>query len=101
MAKRICKVCQTKYSYCPHCEAYINKPYWMFMFHDENCKKIFDTLQRYSTKEYTAAQALKILNECDLMEKDSFAPSILADLNKLLARKKPVKKIVNKNIENS
>lgn len=103
MAKRTCFTCMTKYSFCPHCDEGRNKPNWMMLFHCENCRTIYDTLQRYSSKEYTLEEALKIIDKCDLSEKDTFNPSVLKDLDALLAarpKKVRTKKIVNKENEN-
>lgn len=102
MPKKICKTCQKEYSYCPRCGEDLDKPTWMLMFHDENCMRIFDTLQRFYTKEYSAEQALEIIDTCDLSQKDNFQPVVLKDLEKLLAtrvKKAQTKKIVNKKKE--
>ena len=59
--ERSCMLCHTSYSYCPYCDDYRNEPRWKSMYHDENCMKIVDTLQRHFLKEYTDEQALTIL----------------------------------------
>lgn len=67
---RICKICGKAYYYCPSCDNHIGadgrRELWRVMVHDENCRKIMDTLQRHSTKEYSDEQARQILLSCDL-----------------------------------
>lgn len=98
MAKRICFTCMKEYSYCPRCGEDANKPYWMFTFHDANCRKIFDTMQRHYQKEYSDEEAIKILDSCDLSKLQDFEPSIRKQIQSLLDKRKPAqpKKIVNK-----
>lgn len=96
MAKRICKVCQKSYDFCPVCD---DKPYWTIMFHDENCKQIFDILQKHFLKEYSDRVAVIKLKKCDLSQINSFDSAIQKQINDLLA--KQVKKtIVNNKQEN-
>lgn len=64
--ERKCKLCQKEYRYCPHCEEFKHEPKWKFMFHDENCNTIFNTLQLHYQKKYTDDEAIKILKSCDL-----------------------------------
>lgn len=72
---RVCKICGRSYYYCYSCdEAQRGKTGfepWHILVHDNNCRVIFDTLQRYFTKEYSKGQARKILKSCDLSAADS------------------------------
>lgn len=90
MAKknRTCYVCQEEYSYCPSCSKDYLKPTWMVMFHDENCKKIFETLQQYSLKELSAEEALLVIEQCDLSQKNKFRNDSKKVINELLAKKR-------------
>lgn len=67
---RVCKICGKAYYYCAACDqAQAGKQGyepWHILVHDENCHKIFDTLQRHFTKEYTDEQAREILKTCNL-----------------------------------
>lgn len=87
MAKRNCKICQTRYDYCPHCNSDKDKPNWMMLFHDDNCFKIFDTLQKHSTKEYTDKQAIQIFQECDLSALDNATESIQKQVSEIMSKK--------------
>lgn len=51
---RTCKVCGIKYDYCPNCSKYANLPKWMTLFHDENCREIFQVAEAYYNNELNA-----------------------------------------------
>lgn len=70
--QRTCFCCGKAYHYCPVCDGDKNKPSWYFIFDSDNCRKIFDTCQRFSTKEYTADEARAKLDKCDLTDKLTF-----------------------------
>lgn len=90
MAKeRTCFCCGKTYKYCPNCEDDQNSETWHFMFDSENCKIIFDALQKYSCGDISKEKCAKILNSCDLSEKDSFHENILADINSVLSFNHP------------
>lgn len=93
---RICFVCQEKYRYCPSCEGDYLKPTWMVMFHDENCKVIFETLQKHFLKELTDEEALSIIEKCDLSHMNEFREDSKIALQRLLAKKKKVTKVRRK-----
>lgn len=63
--ERVCSVCGKHYEYCPNCSRYMNLPRWMFMFHDENCKKIYDVINAYKTGEISADSARARLIKLD------------------------------------
>lgn len=101
MAQRICKVCQASYQYCPVCD---EEPYWKMMFDDDNCRQIFNILQRHYLKEFNDTVAIAKLKECDLSQIDKFDPKLKQQLQDILAKevKKPQfnkKPIVNKKQE--
>lgn len=56
---RTCKVCGTKYNYCPTCKNDITKPSWMNMFCSSNCYNIFMTLSNLFNKKITEDIARK------------------------------------------
>lgn len=67
---RICLVCGKAYEYCNSCNRK-RLPVWMNLFHEENCKKIFDTANDYTHKIINASDAKKILSTCNL-ERSAF-----------------------------
>lgn len=73
---RKCICCQKEYTFCPNCGDFDNLPRWMSIFHDENCKKIFNTITEYYNKNLTKEQAKETLNKCDLSNKDTFKETI-------------------------
>lgn len=92
---RTCLLCQTKYKYCPYCAEDAHKPKWMFLFHDENCQKIFDALQRHDQKFYTDEEAIKKLKECNLDVLKTATDTVNHQAKMILSKeqiKKPVKK---------
>lgn len=66
MAKtnKTCAVCGEQYFYCNNCNT--AEPSWKNMFHDENCKKIFETVNKLYFKHISEDEAVEILNSCDL-----------------------------------
>lgn len=85
--KRTCFCCGKEYNYCLNCEEYRDLEPWHFMFDSENCMKIFDTLQKFSCGDISLDKCIKILDSCDLSEKDSFNENVQADIDKILSSK--------------
>lgn len=102
MSRRICNICQTKYDYCPHCSSDKNKPTWMFIFHNDNCFQIFDTLQKHSTKEYSDEKAIDLLEKCDLSALTNATETIKKQAKDILDKKeiKSVKVEAKKHYKN-
>ena len=69
---KTCICCQIKYTFCPNCSDFDHLPRWMGIYHDENCKKICNTVLDYDFKHITKEQAKYILDKCDLSKKDVF-----------------------------
>lgn len=84
---RECTVCHKKYEYC-YCDQFRDKPRWMIMYCSDNCRKIFDTLQRHFTKEITDEEAIKRLDECDLSVMENATETAKKDLAEILAKRK-------------
>lgn len=89
---RKCIVCSTVYTYCPNCQADSNKPAWMRIYHDENCKKIYATISNYLEKVITSAEAKEILDTCNLSNKKNFHHVIADAINTIYSEQKTVKK---------
>lgn len=86
MAKRTCLLCQTQYSYCPHCSKDADKPRWMMMFHNANCEQIFDILQRHEQNIYSDEEAIKRMKACDLSVLKGATEAVRNQVNRLLAK---------------
>lgn len=86
MSKRTCLLCQTQYDYCPYCGKDANKPKWMIMFHNSNCKKIFDTLQKNYTHEDSDEVSILKLKSCDLSVLKNATESVNKQVNEILEK---------------
>ena len=82
---KTCLCCQTKYTFCLNCSDFDNMPRWMAIFHDKNCKEIFNTITSYYDKTITKEQAKTILNNCDLSNKKMFNNKIQDAINEIYA----------------
>lgn len=93
---RTCKVCGEKYSYCFNRTCSDNQPSYMALFHDENCKTIFETLNKLYFKQMSTKDAAKVMKNCDLsvLDKDSADVKIKEKVQSLMA-----KKVVKRNEE--
>lgn len=98
---RICKVCGKAYYYCVSCSQAVSaKPGfepWHILVHDENCKLIFETLQKHFLKEYTTAQARGILKTCDLSVLTDSTKKQVDEIMRVSTPKKikaPVEKVI-------
>lgn len=96
MAKK-CKVCGTSYEYCPSCSRDALKPNWMLMFHNENCKNIFETLQKHFIGEYSDEKANEVLSKLNLSVKDKMDEEMKKQLQYILDRKKIVNRPIKSN----
>lgn len=65
----------------------------MLMWHDENCKNIFNILNENYYGHLSNKKAIQQLEACDLSHQDLLLPEIQKDITALLA-KKPKQKIV-------
>lgn len=79
-----CAVCGKMYEYCNTCNAYANMPTWMTMFHDENCKNIFEITSAY----YAGSRSDEVIREqllsCDLSNKEQFTKKTQEVIEKLI-----------------
>lgn len=82
--ERSCALCGGKYQYCPHCSDFDSEPKWKTMFHDNNCKTIFDILQKHFLKQYSDAEAVTLLNACDLSVIDNATEAVRNDCKAIL-----------------
>lgn len=87
-ANRTCKVCGKRYYYCPSCPD-DTRPSWYCMFHDENCKNIFQILTDSFLNKIPKYTAKKQLEKCNLSNISSFDPDIQEQIKDILATKKP------------
>lgn len=88
MAKlnRVCCTCGQKYSYCTDCyeDRYLET--WHIMFHDENCKKIFNIINKHFYKHITTEEAIKMLKACDLSNLSDLNDDIQRDIKNIMSQ---------------
>lgn len=96
--ERKCVVCGKTYQYCPRCKQYETLPKWKLNFDTEECKEVYDAVDKFVFKHITAEGAKKILNNSNVQIKNDelkkTIASILATEDKKQQPKK-VKEIVN------
>lgn len=96
--ERKCVVCGKTYQYCPRCKQYEALPKWKLNFDCEECKKVYDAVDKFVFKHITAEEAKKILSNSKVQvvnnEIKNTIASILATEDKKQQPKK-TKEIVN------
>ena len=69
---RTCCICRTPYTYCYNCNEDKNKPMWMTVFHDDNCRKIYYTCSNYEVGHYGTKEEAKEKLETIINDKDLY-----------------------------
>lgn len=73
---RICKTCGKEYFFCAHCEKSLNSPQWMLLWHDDNCKRVFEIVSDYAQGRLPKMVAKAELNKCNLRVLYTFKENI-------------------------
>lgn len=81
---KTCIVCGKEYEYCNHCSSYSHVEAWHNIYHDENCRKIFNTAANYHAELISADEAKEEFLKCDLTNKKNIKPSIAQLIDELL-----------------
>lgn len=90
---KTCKVCGEKYFYCFNHTCIDNQPSYMALFHDENCKLIFEALNKLYFEQISEKDAIKVLRSCDLSVLDNVdADAKIKSQVTALLEKKPAKR---------
>lgn len=99
MAKlnRTCTVCGEKYSYCPTCDEDYLKPSWYGLFHEENCKDIFETLCKHYQGYLTSSEAKEVLSKLNLSAIKSYPEQMQNQINEIMSYVEPVE-VVEKTV---
>ena len=91
---RVCKICGKAYYYCVSCDEAQRglKGYepWHILVHDENCLRIFTTLQNHFTKEITDKEARNILKSCDLSVLENATKNVKEQVNAIVIKEVPI-----------
>ena len=83
-----CICCGKVYSFCTGCREYDNQPRWKAIYHDENCKNIFNIANDYYAKIISADEAKELFSACDLTDKESFHSAIAKAIDEVMPKKK-------------
>lgn len=67
---RKCILCGKEYKYCSDCREEQHQPSWKNTYCSENCRTIFNTVVAYAQKTISHEDAQKMLNACDLTNKE-------------------------------
>lgn len=81
---RICKTCGKQYFYCTNCDKTLNSPQWMLMWHDENCKKVFEIVSDYAQKRISKEVAKAKIENCNLKVYYTFKDTIRNYIDEIL-----------------
>ena len=91
---RKCICCSTEYRYCNSCSEDRTKPAWYAIYHNENCKNIFNTASDYLAGLITKEEAKQKFDACDLSYKNKLHNKIVEAINDVYGLKVEVKKVV-------
>ena len=90
---RTCCICRKVYTYCPVCNSEdYNKPTWYFIFHDENCKKIYEVCTDYRDKRISPKEAFDRLSKLDLSDLDNFEKVTKQQIEEIISSQKSTTK---------
>ena len=86
-ANRTCVVCGEQYHYCNNC--HVEEPTWRTIFHDENCKKIFETINQQYFEHISEDEAVQALMNCNLavLESESANIKIVETVDSMVNKK--------------
>lgn len=87
---KTCIVCGKKYEYCNSCSSYRHVEAWHNIYHDENCRRIFNTAANYHAGMISADEAKDEFKKCDLSNKKTIKPSIAQLIDELLKESEEV-----------
>lgn len=89
--KKTCVVCGKEYDYCNHCKSQSHLPTWMSLYDNENCRTIMNICTEFMAGNVSKTDAKKVLDTCDLKNKNSFSASVLNAVNLIYTPSKTVK----------
>ena len=81
---KTCICCNTKYTFCTRCDDFDFEPRWKAIFHDENCKNIFNLLTDFNAGLINKEKAIAELKKLDLSNIEKFKEKIQEEIQNLL-----------------
>ena len=88
---RKCICCSTEYRYCNSCSEDRTKPAWYAIYHNENCKNVFNTASDYLAGLITKEEAKQKFDACDLSYKNKLHNKITEAINVVYGEKTEMK----------
>lgn len=82
-SNKICHTCSTKYNFCTGCAEYDHLPRWMALFHNDNCRNIFNIISSYNVGHVSKEDALCQLKDCDLSYKNNIKENIIRKIDEI------------------
>lgn len=95
---RKCKVCGEAYEYCPSCYKDRGRETWHIMFHEENCRNIFQICIDDFLEKTTREQTIELLSSCDLTQLENFAEDLKSQIKDILKSKLQTEPIIEKHV---
>lgn len=96
---KTCICCGKKYEFCLNCAEYDHLPRWMNIWHNENCKNLFDITTEYLAGNITSEKAKEEFAKCDLSYKNELHESIINAINEVNKRNKKIAVSKEKTVE--
>ena len=81
---KTCITCGENYTFCTGCSEFDHLPRWMAMYHNENCKELFDITTGYLCGHISADEAKDRYEKCDLSYKEKLRDKIQKSIDELL-----------------
>ena len=78
-----CICCGEVCTFCTGCSEYDKYPRWMAIYHNENCKNLFDISSDFLAGALSKEDASVKLKECDLSYKNKLHKSIVEAIDKI------------------
>lgn len=89
--KRQCILCPThKYEYCGKCKPQEIIQTWRYIFDSENCRDIYNILEKYVAKKITAVEAKQQLSNYSLPPLEEMQPTLRKNLEDILNQTKDI-----------
>jgi uncharacterized phage-associated protein len=80
---RKCICCSAEYRYCNSCSEDKLKESWYTIYHNENCRNIYNIISNYISGRITKEEAKEKLDKCDLSYKDKLKEKMVEVISKI------------------
>lgn len=98
--ERKCTICGKQYEYCPRCKQYENMPTWYLIYDSENCKHLYETVNKFAFNHITKEEAIEELKDIDMTNKNEYPKDIQTVLDQIFEQTEIIKEEILEPIEN-